>query len=331
MKLFDKIFITGADGFIGSHLVELLLEYEYKVKALVQYNSFNTWGWLDNSIKKNHKNLEIVSGDIRDSFFLKKEIEGCDSIIHLAALIAIPYSYKSPNSYIESNVIGTLNILNASLELNIKRILITSTSEVYGTAMKVPIDENHKKQPQSPYSASKVAADAISEAYYRSFDLPVSIVRPFNTYGPRQSARAIIPSVIIQLLNGAKKLKLGDLTPTRDLLYVNDTVLGFKSILECEELIGSEVNISTQSEISILDLVKLIQSKLGNKSEIISDKKRLRPKNSEVYRLLGSNHKIKSYTKWQPKVSLECGLDKTIEWFSDKRNLSFYKQDLYNV
>ena len=325
------VFVTGADGFIGSHLVEQLIKEGVKVKAFVYYNSFNKWGWIDSLESGIQKEIEIFSGDIRDGYNVKKAMEGCDVVFHLAALIAIPFSYYSPESYIETNIKGTLNVLQAAKESSLEKILITSTSEVYGTALYVPIDEKHPKQAQSPYSATKIAADAIAESFYKSFNLPVTIVRPFNTYGPRQSARAVIPNIIIQLLNNKKEIQLGSLHPTRDLVFVKDTVNGFIEIAQSDLLIGEEVNIATGTEISIGDLAKKIIAILNSDATIVCDEQRMRPERSEVERLLGDNKKITQHTKWQQRYSIEEGLKQTIEWFSKKQNLSHYKADIYNV
>jgi NAD dependent epimerase/dehydratase len=327
----SNILITGADGFIGSHLTELLIEKGYNVRAFVYYNSFNSNGWLDSIPSQVKNKIDFFSGDIRDPNGVREAMIGIDIVFHLAALIAIPFSYHSPDSYIDTNVKGTLNVLQAARDSKVKRILITSTSEVYGTAQFVPITELHPKQPQSPYSASKIGADAIADSFYRSFDLPITIVRPFNTYGPRQSARAVIPTIISQLLNGAKEIKLGDISPTRDLLFVKDTVNGFLKIADCNELIGHEVNISTQSEISVGDLAKQLIKIINPNAKIIIDSIRLRPEKSEVFRLFGSNEKLISYTEWKQQYSLEKGLNETIEWFSKKENLLQYKSDIYNV
>jgi NAD dependent epimerase/dehydratase len=326
-----KILVTGADGFIGSHLVEELVNSGAQVKAFVYYNSFNSWGWLDTFPKELLAKLEIFSGDVRDPNGVRTAMKGCDVVFHLAALIAIPYSYHSPDSYIDTNVKGTLNIIQAAKDLGAERVLVTSTSEVYGTAQFVPITELHPKQPQSPYSASKIGADCIAESFYRSFDLPLTIVRPFNTFGPRQSARAIIPTVIAQLLSGIEQIKLGDLIPTRDLLYVKDTVQGFLEIAKSNDLMGQEVNIATQSEISVGDLAQNIINLINPNATIVTDKQRLRPEKSEVFRLFGSNEKIKKYTKWEQKFSLEKGLEDTITWFRKPENLARYKAELYNV
>jgi NAD dependent epimerase/dehydratase len=326
-----KVLITGADGFIGSHLCELLVQEGYDVRAFVYYNSFNSYGWLDKSDTNIRRFIEFFPGDIRDPNGVKEAMKGVEIVFHLAALIAIPFSYHSPDSYVDTNIKGTLNILQAARECNVKRVLITSTSEVYGTARFVPITESHPRQPQSPYSASKIGADAIAESFYSSFGLPVTLVRPFNTYGPRQSARAVIPTIITQLLNGALEIKLGDLTPTRDLLFVKDTVRGFLDIAESHDLIGHDVNIATESEISIGDLAEILIHKINPKAAIIGESKRLRPGNSEVYRLYGSNEKLKSNTNWRQRYNLEDGLNETIEWFSNVENLSLYKYDVYNI
>jgi len=327
----QKVLITGADGFIGSHLTEALVEAGYDVRAFVYYNSFNSYGWLDTLSKDTKNNIEFFPGDIRDPNGVREAMKEIDIVFHLAALIAIPFSYHSPDSYIDTNVKGTLNIIQAARDNKVKRVLVTSTSEVYGTAQFVPITELHPKQPQSPYSASKIGADAIADSFYRSFELPITIVRPFNTFGPRQSARAVIPTIISQLLNGTEEIKLGDITPTRDLLFVKDTVNGFLKIAQCNELIGHEVNIATQSEISIGDLAQQLIKIINPNAKIITDSIRLRPEKSEVFRLFGSNEKLKSYTDWKQEYSLEKGLKETIEWFSKKENLQQYKSDIYNV
>ena len=331
MKNNKSILITGADGFIGSHLTELLVSKGYSVRAFVYYNSFNSYGWLDTLSAKTKSNIDFFAGDIRDPNGVREAMKGIDIIYHLAALIAIPFSYHSPDSYIDTNVKGTLNVLQAARENKVKRVLVTSTSEVYGTAQFVPITELHAKQPQSPYSASKIGADAIADSFYRSFDLPITIVRPFNTFGPRQSARAVIPTIIAQLLNGVEEIKLGDITPTRDLLFVKDTIDGFLKIAECKELIGEEVNIATQSEISIGDLAQILISEINSKAKIITDDIRMRPEMSEVFRLFGSNKKLKSFTHWQQNHTLEEGLKETITWFRNSENLKSYKSDIYNV
>ncbi len=325
------VLVTGADGFIGSHLTEILVNKGFQVRAFCFYNSFNSWGWLDTLDKTILDQVEIFTGDIRDPNGVREAIKGVDIVYHLAALIAIPFSYHSPDSYVDTNVKGTLNVLQAARDHEVERILVTSTSEVYGTAQFVPITESHPKQPQSPYSATKIGADSISDSFYRSFDLPVTIVRPFNTYGPRQSARAVIPTIISQLLSGKDEIKLGDITPTRDLLYVNDTVKGFLAISNCDDLIGEEVNIATQSEISIGNLAQEMIDQINPKAKIVTDNNRLRPAKSEVFRLFGSNEKLRKYTTWEPEYDLKSGLKKTIEWFSDKSNLARYKADIYNV
>ena len=327
----NNILVTGADGFIGSHLTEVLVENGYNVRAFVYYNSFNSYGWLDTISNETKRKIEFFPGDIRDPNGVREAMKGVDIVFHLAALIAIPFSYHSPDSYIDTNVKGTLNILQAARDNKVQRVLVTSTSEVYGTAQFVPITEMHPKQPQSPYSASKIGADAIADSFYRSFDSPITIVRPFNTFGPRQSARAVIPTIISQLLNGAEEIKLGDITPTRDLLYVKDTINGFLKIAQCNELIGHEVNIATQSEISVGDLAQQLINNINPKAKIITDSVRLRPEKSEVFRLFGSNEKLKTYTNWDQKYTLEQGLKETIEWFSTKENLQQYKSDIYNV
>jgi len=325
---YKKVLVTGADGFIGSHLTELLYKKGYQVKALSQYNSFNNWGWLENIQCK--KDIEIVSGDIRDSFFCKKITKDVDAIIHLAALIAIPYSYEAPLSYVDTNITGTLNVCQAALENNVKKIIHTSTSEVYGTAQYVPIDENHPLQPQSPYSASKIAADNMALSYFNSFNLPLSVARPFNTYGPRQSARAVIPTIILQIVNGAKEIKLGDLSPTRDFNYVSDTCLGFLSILECDESVGEVINIGSNFEISVADTLNLIKGLMKSDVVFTRDEERIRPEKSEVHRLWCDNNKINNLTGYKPSIDIKTGLQKTIDWFSDSENIKFFKSDIYN-
>ncbi|MEI6079113.1 MAG: NAD-dependent 4,6-dehydratase LegB [bacterium] len=326
-----KILVTGSDGFIGSHLVERLIDEGCKVKAFVYYNSFNSWGWLDTLPKATLDKIEIFLGDVRDPNGVRECVKGTDVIFHLAALIGIPYSYHSPDSYIDTNIKGTLNILQAARDCNCEKVLVTSTSEVYGTAKYVPINEDHPYQGQSPYSATKIGADRIAESFYRSFNLPVTIVRPFNTYGPRQSARAVIPTIITQLLNGKKEIKLGSLHPTRDLTFVKDTAEGFVEIAKSDKTIGQEINIATQSEISIGDLAKKIIAIINPEARVLEEEKRLRPKNSEVERLLGCNDKIKKLTNWEQKHSLDNGLKATIEWFKDPNNLKGYKSEIYNV
>lgn len=321
--------VTGADGFIGSHLTELLLQNGYTVRALAQYNSFNYWGWLED-IPQN-KNLEVVTGDIRDPHFCKEIVKDIDTIFHLAALIAIPYSYVAPDSYVDTNVKGTLNICQAAKEAGGIRVIHTSTSEVYGTAQYVPIDENHPKQPQSPYSASKIGADMMAMSFYNAFDLPVTIARPFNTYGPRQSARAIIPTIITQIAAGIKEIKLGDLTPTRDFNYVKDTAQGFLELAKSDKTIGKEINISSNYEISMANTLNFIKEIMGSGVQFISDKQRIRPQNSEVFRLWGENKLIKEITGWQPKYNIELGLRETVEWFLKAENLKKYKAGIYNM
>jgi NAD dependent epimerase/dehydratase len=326
-----KVFVTGADGFIGSHLVEHLVQAGYTVKAFVYYNSFNSWGWLDTLPKEILSQIEIFAGDIRDPNGVKVAMKGCDIVFHLAALIAIPFSYHSPDSYVDTNIKGTLNIVQAARDLSIERVIVTSTSEVYGTAQYIPIDENHPRQPQSPYSASKIGADCIAESFYRSFDLPITIVRPFNTYGPRQSARAVIPTIITQLLSGIENIKLGDLTPTRDLLYVKDTVDGFLKISQSDSLIGHDCNIATQSEISVEELANELINQINPNAKIVSDKQRIRPSKSEVFRLYGSNQKLKDNTDWELRYSFKQGIAETIEWFRQTENISKYKPEIYNI
>lgn len=328
-----NIFLTGADGFIGSHLAERLVKDGYQVKALAQYNSFNSWGWLDTSSLKDE--MDIVTGDVRDPFAMKTFMQGCDAVLHLAALIAIPYSYHAPASYVDTNINGTLNIVQAARELGISKVVHTSTSEVYGTACYVPIDEEHPLQGQSPYSASKIAADQMAIAYYNSFDTPVAIIRPFNTYGPRQSARAVIPTIISQIAGGQREIKLGALTPTRDFNYVADTVAGFVSVLESEQSVGQVINIGSNYEISIGDLVKIIADVMAVEVDIIADEQRIRPENSEVERLWSENKKAKELMGWVPEFSgidgLRRGLAETVEWFTKKYNLEQYKTEVYNV
>ena len=326
-----KVLVTGSDGFIGSHLVESLMEEGCQVKAFVYYNSFNSWGWLDTLSKDKLAKIEIFAGDIRDPNGVRTAMKDIDVVFHLAALIAIPFSYHSPDSYIDTNVKGTLNIIQAARDLGVERVLVTSTSEVYGTALYIPIDEKHPRQPQSPYSASKIGADSIADSFFRSFDLPLTIVRPFNTYGPRQSARAVIPTIITQLLNGKEEIKLGDITPTRDLLFVKDTVNGFIEIAKSDSLIGEDCNIATQSEISVGDLAQELIKQINPNAKIITDDQRLRPEKSEVFRLYGANEKIKIRTNWKQAYSLEQGLAETIEWFKTPSNLIQYKADIYNI
>ena len=324
-----RVLVTGADGFIGSHLTEMLLEKGYSVKAFTFYNSFNNWGWLDALPEKKLSEINIFSGDIRDPNGVREAMRGIDMVFHLAALIAIPFSYHSPDSYVDTNIKGTLNVLQAARELETEKIMITSTSEVYGTAQYVPIDEKHPFQGQSPYSATKIGADRLAESFYRSFRLPAAIVRPFNTYGPRQSARAVIPTIITQLLAGKTEIKLGMLTPTRDFNYVKDTAEGFVAIAESDKTVGEEINIASQREISIGDLASEIIKQINPNAELVCDEQRIRPEKSEVNRLLGSNEKIQKLTNWKPRYSLEQGLGETIEWV--RQNMKCYKPDIYNV
>ena len=324
-----KILVTGSDGFIGSHLTEELVKAGYQVKAFVYYNSFNTWGWLDTLPSDVMKNVEIFQGDVRDPNGVKEAMKETAAVFHLAALIAIPFSYHSPDTYVDTNIKGTLNILQAAREQDLERVLVTSTSEVYGTAQYVPMDEKHPFQGQSPYSATNIGADRLAESFYRSFQLPVSIVRPFNTFGPRQSARAVIPTIITQLLAGKEKIHLGSLTPTRDFNYVKDTVNGFIKIYESERTIGEEINIATQHEISIGELAEELIRQINPNAKIVCDEERLRPEKSEVNRLLGSNKKIKELTDWKPIYSFEEGLSETISFFKD--NMDKYKPDIYNI
>jgi dTDP-glucose 4,6-dehydratase len=325
----SNILVTGSEGFIGSHLTEELVKKGYKVKAFVLYNSFNSNGWLDTLPKDIMDNVEIFQGDIRDPHGVKKAVEGTEAIFHLAALIAIPFSYHSPDAYVDTNIKGTLNVLQAARENGNERVLITSTSEVYGTAQYVPIDEKHPFQGQSPYSATKIGADRLAESFYRSFDLPVTIVRPFNTFGPRQSARAVIPTIIMQLIAGRQEMKLGSLTPTRDFNYVKDTAQGFISMYESDKTIGQEINIATQREISIGDLAQELINQINPNAKIICEEQRLRPEKSEVNRLLGSNAKIQELTDWQPQYTFEQGLAETIRFI--EKNIDKYKVDQYNV
>ena len=321
--------VTGADGFIGSHLTETLLAAGYRVRALSQYNSFNNWGWLDDI---RHPDLEIVSGDVRDPNFCRELVRGADTVFHLAALIAIPYSYVAPDSYVDTNIRGTLNMLPAVKAEGCSRLMVTSTSEVYGTARYVPIDELHPRQPQSPYSATKIGADALAESFYNAFDLPVVIVRPFNTYGPRQSARAIIPTIISQIAAGKEVIKVGDLSPTRDFNYVTDTARGFLAIAQAplQNVIGQEINIATNSEITMADTLRTIAELMDWHGRYEVDPERLRPSRSEVRRLWGDNAKIRNLTDWRPQVDIREGLSRTIAWFTDPGNLRKYKTDIYN-
>jgi NAD dependent epimerase/dehydratase len=324
-----NILVTGADGFIGSHLAEMLVKKGYNVRALVNYNSFNSWGWLDQSSLASE--MDIVTGDIRDSFFCKNLCQDIDTVFHLAALIAIPYSYVAPQSYVDVNVMGTLNICEAARECGVSKFIHTSTSEVYGTARYVPIDEKHPLTPQSPYSASKIAADAMAVSYFYSFELPVVVARPFNTYGPRQSARAVIPTIISQIASGVKKIKLGDVSPTRDFNYVEDTCRGFLALAQEDKAVGETVNIGSNVEISIQDTLNLIKEIMGSDVQYITDSERIRPKNSEVHRLWCDNKMINKLTGFESQTDIKAGLGKTIDWFTDKNNLSHYKAGIYNV
>jgi NAD dependent epimerase/dehydratase len=329
MTEMTRVLVTGADGFIGSHLVEMLVSRGIQVRALAQYNSYNFWGWLEDV---NCKHLiEIVSGDVRDPQFCRSICQGIDTVFHLAALIAIPYSYQAPDSYIDTNVKGTLNICQAARDNGVRRLIHTSTSEVYGSAIYVPIDEKHPLQAQSPYSASKIAADAIATSFFHAFDLPVTIARPFNTYGPRQSARAVIPTIITQIAQGIKQIKLGDVTPTRDFNYVEDTCRGFVALAESEKAVGETVNIGSNSEISVGGALNLIKKIMASDVEFLLDEQRLRPESSEVTRLCCDNAKIKQLTGFMPQIDLESGLQLTVAWFSHPLNLKKYKVDIYNV
>ena len=330
-----KVFVTGADGFIGSHLVELLLRKGYRVKAFCMYNSLGSWGWLDTLDKNIIDNIEVSLGDIRDEKCLKEAMKGCQIVFHLAALISIPYSYSSPLSYVDTNIKGTLNVLQAAKDLSIEKFIHTSTSEIYGSAQFVPITEEHPMVGQSPYSASKIAADQLAISFWKSFDLPVTILRPFNTYGPRQSTRAIIPTIISQIYSGAKEIKLGSLTPTRDFNYVYDTCEAFFQVAESKNTIGKIINSASNFEISIGQTADLISKIMNKEITIISDDKRIRPKHSEVSRLFGDNTKLKEFTNWQPKFSgldgFRKGLELTINWFCKKENLSNYNFKKYLV
>lgn len=327
MREIKKALVTGADGFIGSHLTETLLDRGIEVRALAQYNSFNNWGWLE---QVHHPGLEVVTGDVRDNNFCREITRGMDTVFHLAALIAIPYSYVAPDSYVDTNIKGTLNMCQAARDAGVGRLLVTSTSEVYGTAQYVPIDEKHPRQPQSPYSATKIGADALAKSFYNAFDLPVVIARPFNTYGPRQSARAIIPTIISQIANGAREIKVGDLTPTRDFNYVTDTCRGFLALAEADGIEGEEINIATNTEVSMAETLRLIAELMDADVKWVTDPERLRPSKSEVFRLHGSNEKIRRFTGWRPEMSLRDGLKKTIDWFTDGDNLKLYKSNIYN-
>ncbi|MDE6321790.1 MAG: NAD-dependent 4,6-dehydratase LegB [Muribaculaceae bacterium] len=321
------VLVTGADGFIGSHLVEALLAEGAKVRALSYYNSFNYWGWLEGL---HHPQLEVVCGDVRDPNFCRHITQGIDTVFHLAALIAIPYSYVAPDSYVDTNIKGTLNMCQAARDCGVRRIIVTSTSEVYGTAQYVPIDEKHPRQPQSPYSATKIGADAIAQSFFNAFDLPVVTARPFNTYGPRQSARAIIPTIITQIANGAREIKVGDLTPTRDFNFVKDTCRGFIALAKASGIEGRDINIATGTEVSMGDTLRIIARLMGADVNYVTDPERLRPSKSEVFRLCGDNTVITTLTDWRPQYSLEEGLKETIDWFTKKDNLVKYKSNIYN-
>lgn len=323
----NKVLVTGADGFIGSHLTELLLSEGYQVRALSQYNSFNNWGWLEDI---HHPNLDVVCGDVRDPHFCRHISKGIDTVYHLAALIAIPYSYVAPDSYVDTNIRGTLNMCQAALDEGVRRIVVTSTSEVYGTALSVPINETHPRQPQSPYSATKIGADAIAMSFYNAFNLPLVIARPFNTYGPRQSARAIIPTIITQIAAGNKEIKVGDLTPTRDFNFVKDTVAGFLALGRAEGIEGRDINIATGTEVSMRETLETIARLMSSNVKYITDPERLRPAKSEVMRLCGDNSLITSLTDWRPRFTLEEGLQQTIDWFTKPENLAKYKTEIYN-
>ena len=325
----NRVLVTGADGFIGSHLTEELVKRGYGVKAFVFYNSFNNWGWLDSLDDNIMSQVEVFTGDIRDPHGVKTAMQGCDAVFHLAALIGIPFSYHSPDAYVDTNIKGTLNVLQAAREQEIHRVLVTSTSEVYGTARYVHIDEQHPFQGQSPYAATKIGADRLAESFYRSFGLPVSIVRPFNTYGPRQSARAVIPTIITQLLDGKNKIKLGSLIPTRDFNFVKDTVNGFVAVYESDQTIGEEINIASGREISIGNMAEELIRQINPDAEIVCDGARIRPVNSEVNRLLGSNDRLRALTGWEPEWSFTEGIRETVGWFREHKN--YYKGDLYNI
>lgn len=330
-----KILVTGADGFIGSHLVEHLVAQGFDVRAFVLYNSFNTWGWLDHASPEVRQSIEVIAGDIRDPYGVKAAMRGCDVVLHLAALIAIPYSYHSPDTYVDTNVKGTLNIVQAARELGVERVVHTSTSEVYGTALFVPITEDHPLQGQSPYSASKIGADQMALSFFNSFETPVTVIRPFNTYGPRQSARAVIPTIITQIASGMRQIKLGATHPTRDFNFVKDTVRGFVGLAESDAAVGQVVNVASSFEISIADTAKLIAEAMGAEVEFVCDAERLRPAASEVERLFGSNDKVLELTGWKPEYGggegFYRGLAETAEWFSNPENLAFYKAGQYNI
>ncbi|MED4461189.1 NAD-dependent 4,6-dehydratase LegB [Metabacillus fastidiosus] len=331
----SKVLVTGADGFIGSHLTESLVRQGYDVRAFVYYNSFNSWGWLDSTVEDVKKNLDVFAGDIRDPYGVKEAMKGCDIVLHLASLIAIPYSYHSPETYVDTNIKGTLNVLQAARDLGVSKVIHTSTSEVYGTAQYVPINEDHPLQGQSPYSASKIGADQMALSFYRSFETPVAVIRPFNTYGPRQSARAVIPTIITQLASGKEKIKLGALSPTRDFNYIQDTVSGFISIMNSNRSIGEVINIGSNYEISIGKTAEVIAEVMNKKIEIETDEVRLRPDKSEVERLWADNQKAKGLLDWEPSYGglegFKRGIKETVNWFSDPVNLSQYKADVYNI
>ena len=330
-----KILVTGADGFIGSHLTESLVQNGYNVRAFIFYNSFNSWGWLDHSPPEIKNSLDVFAGDIRDPHGIKKAMEGCNIVFHLAALIAIPYSYHSPDTYVDTNIKGTLNIVQAARELKVDKVIHTSTSEVYGTACFVPISEKHPLQGQSPYSASKIGADQIAMSFYSSFDTPIAIIRPFNTYGPRQSARAVIPTIITQIANGKKCIKLGALTPTRDFNYIKDTVNGFIAVAKSDKSVGEVINIGSNYEISIGETAKIIAEVMGKSVELKTDTERLRPEKSEVDRLWADNSKAKELIGWKPlyggRGGLREGIKETVDWFKNRNNLMLYKADIYNL
>lgn len=325
----NTVLVTGADGFIGSHLVEALAGRGMNVKALSQYNSFNNWGWLEDIDCLD--DIEVLTGDVRDPHYCKHIMQGVDTVFHLAALIAIPYSYIAPDSYVDTNIKGTLNICQAALECGVGRVIHTSTSEVYGTARYVPIDEHHPLQPQSPYSATKIAADAMAMSFFSAFELPVTIARPFNTYGPRQSARAVIPTIISQIESGAEQIKLGDVTPTRDFNYVKDTCMGFIALAECADAIGETINVGSNYEISVGDTLNLIRELMGSEVEFVIDSQRMRPEKSEVQRLWCDNTKLRQLTGFTPQTGIREGLQLTIDWFRDEKNLRKYKAGIYNV
>ncbi len=324
-----RVLVTGADGFIGSHLTEMLVREGYQVRALSQYNSFNNWGWLEDIAHL--AEIEVISGDVRDPHFCRHAVKDMGIVFHLAALIAIPYSYLAPNSYVDTNVSGTLHICQAALDHGVSRVIHTSTSEVYGTAQYVPINERHPLQAQSPYSASKIAADAMAMSFFNAFSLPVTIARPFNTYGPRQSARAVIPTIITQIASGMKEIKLGDVSPTRDFNYVEDTCRGFIALAQADSAIGHTVNIGSNFEISVRDTLKLIRELMGKDVEFVEDAQRLRPEKSEVHRLWCDNSLIHSLTGFAPQYSIREGLERTIDWFTEPKNLAKYKANIYNV